>query len=78
MVERWNPHSKRRKDLFGVADILAFRHTVLLVQATTSSNVAARLRKCRRWEHAKAWPGGFEVWGWRKKDGKWIVRRVEV
>lgn len=86
VVERYNHHSGRRNDCFGVADILAFHPTkydaddaVMLVQATDGTSVSKRLKKCREWEHLDGWPGRFEVHGWRKNAaGKWVCRRVEV
>lgn len=45
-VERWIPGANIRKDLFGFADLLAIRdQTVLAVQVTSRSNLAARIRK---------------------------------
>jgi len=46
VVERWNPHTKIRQDLFGV-DILALKpgKPVLVMQATTGANHAARRTK---------------------------------
>ena len=45
VVEHWDPYAKIRQDLFGM-DILALKpvEPVLVVQATTGSNHAARAR----------------------------------
>ena len=83
VVEKIIPGTYRKRDLFGCIDIVAVhaRHGWLLVQTTSGSNVAARLRKCRSalrghpaLRHAKV-----EVWGWQKyaKRG-WDVRRETV
>lgn len=76
-VETWNPFARRRHDLFGFADILAFRAdppSVLLVQATTRSNLSARLKKIHDSDLAQAWlRAGFdlEVHGWQRSQ-VWI------
>lgn len=50
VVERYNPHAKRRVDLFGFIDIVAVDDTVkgvIGVQTTTTGNVSHRLTKLR-------------------------------
>lgn len=79
VVERWNPHSKTRHDLFGFADILAIHadHGILAVQATSGGNTAAREAKIEAEPKAETWMdagGGVIVVGWRRlvayrKDG---------
>jgi len=83
VVERWNPHARVRHDLFGVVDVLAIRDgETLAVQATSASNIAARVRKITESEalpdiRAAGWR--FEVWGWRKgSNGRWVCRVVDV
>jgi hypothetical protein len=69
VVERFLPQARVRRDAFG-ADILACHATrkeLLLVQATTVSNLASRLKKVRQLPEVKAWirsGGKFECWGW--------------
>ena len=81
VVERWNSHTKQRKDVFGFGDLLAVKPgTILLVQVTSGSNTAARVTKIvsECGEAATAWlaAGGLiEVHGWRelaayRKDGQ--------
>jgi hypothetical protein len=74
-----------RVDLFSVADIIAVRpgQGFLLVQATSASNAASRLRKARQLADRglRAWlaaGGRFEIWGWSRRAGKWTVRRVAL
>lgn len=54
-----------RRDLFGFADIIAFRppDKIVLIQTTTRSNMASRRRKIISSIHAHdwAWSGG-EIW----------------
>lgn len=82
VVERWNPHARVRHDLFGIVDVLAIRGAeTLAVQATSSSNVAARVRKIADAPTITAireagWR--FEVWGWAKRGTRWECRKVDV
>ena len=84
VVEHWNPYAKIRQDLFGV-DILALKpgEPVLVVQATTGSNHAARRTKLDGAGFIALWEGAgaqLEVWSWTKQGPKgqrktWTVRR---
>jgi len=83
VVEKWNPHARIRQDLFGVIDVLAIGdNETLAVQATSGSNVAARIKKIA--DHASTplirkagWR--FVIHGWRKNSkGRWVLREVDV
>lgn len=83
VVERWNPHTRTRHDLFNIGDLLAVHpeHGVTVVQVTSGSNVAARVRKIA---DAPATPllraagVGIVVHGWRKNaKGRWELREVD-
>jgi carbonic anhydrase len=82
VVEHWNPFVKRRKDLYGFVDLLGVGDAgTLAVQATSYSNVSARVKKIT--EHANVaavrkagWR--LEVHGWRKKGREWICRIVDL
>lgn len=84
IVERWNAFAKVRNDLFGIGDLLCIRagSPVLLVQATTDSNMSTRVKKVTESEHIGTWCGTgsvFEVWGWGKhgpRGGKkqWVLK----
>jgi hypothetical protein len=84
VVESWIPKLNIRRDLFGFADIIAVHpveRVFLLVQATSRSNISARLNKAKSLRTLSDWlraGGRFEVWGWEQSNGKWEVRRVEV
>jgi hypothetical protein len=84
VVERWLPRANRKRDLFGLADVLAVHprdRLVLLVQATTLAHVADRLERVRsRPEAALLLRAGvgIEVWGWYERGGRWRPRRVAV
>jgi len=90
VVERFNHWTKRRHDLFGFADILAMKkgHAPILIQTTSSSNLAARRRKVLESPLAAlALSGGFRIMlhGWGKykikrggKAMRWRLREEEV
>lgn len=93
VVEKWNCHTRIRQDLFGFADVLAFRQGEwLLVQATSGSNTSSRVAKITANDTAKVWidsGGRILVVGWRelvayRKDGtkaarkRWIPKIIEV
>ena len=83
IVEHFNQFARIRQDLFGFADLLAFRPGVpcMLVQTTTASNAAARRKKILANGTAKLWAlCGYEVvlhsWGLRGPRGQrktWTV-----
>lgn len=71
VVEKWNPHTKTRKDLYGFADILAFNPDVTLaIQATSTSNMRSRVHKILACPEARQWltgsGRGIVVIGWKK------------
>ncbi len=84
VVERWLPHAGVRKDFLGCIDVLAVRRGepgVLAIQATTRSNLAARLTKAKGRAELGTWLAAgnrFEVWGWHQVDGRWRVHRTTV
>lgn len=80
IVERWNSHAKIRQDLFGFVDLIAYAPDggILAIQATSTPNMSARVKKilaeplrgrARGWLEAG---GRLEVWGFglRGKAGK--------
>lgn len=75
VVEHWNHHAKIRQDLFGFADIIAFRGaTVMLVQCTSDANRAAHREKLLANEIAQKWRSHFAIalvtWGKHGERGK--------
>lgn len=83
VVEVWNPHSRTRHDLFGFVDVLAVRGAeTLAVQATSATNVSARVTKIGDSPLIGAvreagW--SVRVWGWKKVKGRWtLAREVDV
>ena len=86
LVEVWNPYSRKRQDLFGWFDVLAFRRPgdgILGIQSTTGANAGARLRKAELLPGLAGWlaaGGRAELWSWAKRGprGKrkvWTVIR---
>lgn len=77
-TEHWCPFSRRRKDLFNGLDFVAIRPGEILgVQATSKSNVSARVRKLKEEPRIRAWVDAgakCEVWGWEGND----LRVVEI
>lgn len=88
VVERWNKFAKVRQDLFGFIDILAVKgDKTLAVQATSGTNVSARIKKICENQGASFWlesPNRFiEVHGWRKvgprgKRKLWECRVIDI
>ena len=83
VVEKWVPQARVRKDLFGFIDILCLKDGVILgVQATSGSNLSARVKKITEHENiAEVRKAGIriEVWGWRKNaKGRWMCRIEDV
>jgi len=85
VVEKWVPQARKRIDVAGFGDLLAWSPVsgCVLIQTTTGSHVAARTRKiledCR--EPALAWiasGGRIVVHGWRKIRRKWECREVWI
>lgn len=73
-----------RKDLYGYADIIAFRHKeFVLCQTTTTDNQAKRLAKIYAAPEAEAWlvaGGRIICHGWHKsaKSRRWECTVTEV
>lgn len=88
VVERWNAYAKIRQDLFGFIDLIAIKPNspVLAIQATSGTNVSARITKAKESPNLRTWletGSSFEVWGWSKKGKKgdrklWTLRRVII
>lgn len=88
VVETWNPHSRTRRDLFGIIDVLVCIPGVgvLGIQATDHTSVSKRIEKALDEDHLphlRDWlasGGGFEVWGWKRPtNGRtWTLRREPI
>jgi hypothetical protein len=90
VVERRLPHTHTTVDLWGFGDLVAMDGLPgsLLIQATSGSNGASRVRKIREecTEDARRWleaGNRIVVWAWTKYKvrvaGKlWRVREVEI
>ncbi len=57
ITERWNPYAKIRQDLFGFIDLLAIKpgEPVIAIQATSTSNVSARIKKIKNIPEHLVW-----------------------
>jgi len=84
VTEHWNPFARIRQDLFGFVDVLAIKDgETLAVQATSRSNVPARVRKIAEHENiGSVREAGWviQVWGVDKcpKSKKLRARIVDV
>ena len=82
ITEHWNQYGKVRQDLFGFVDVLGLRQgETIAVQATSYSNVSARVKKIIGHENidmARKAGWKIEVWGWHKPKHRWQVRIVDV
>jgi hypothetical protein len=91
VVERWLPNANVRRDLYGFIDVLCIvrdptselfrKDPVVAVQATSWSNVSARVRKIADHENiAAVRRAGIRVLvhGWKKnRDGRWTYREID-
>ena len=84
VVERWLPKVNRKRDLFGCIDIVAVgggRVGILGVQATSLSNVSARVKKSIALPALEVWLAAgnrFEVWGWAEYGDGWHVKKIAI
>lgn len=82
VVETYNHITKRRRDLWGFADILAIRKDgILAVQATSYSNISSRVKKISLAEDVDAVREAgirIEVWGWHQPKGKWTEWKLRI
>src|SRR5215831_2546194 len=82
VTERWIPGAMVRRDLFGFGDLLAVGvREVVLVQCTSASNAASRIRKITEHENVGAVrKGGIRILlhAWAKRNGRWTLREVEL
>ena len=82
VVEYWQAHARKRKDLWNIVDILCLRDGEILgVQVTSASNVSARVKKiteCEALDDIRKASIRLEVHGWAKgRDGKYKLRIVD-
>ena len=81
VVEKWIPGANIRKDLFGFIDLVALKDDQTLgVQATSYSNISARVKKIENAELLSAVrKASWRVWviGWRKQNNRWVHKIVD-
>jgi len=85
VVETFNHHVNRKRDLFGIGDVLAVHpvdRVVLIVQTTTKGHVADRLARCVARPELATWLRSgamFECHGWyQDAESRWRLHRVPV
>jgi hypothetical protein len=82
VVESYNSFTKRKKDLFGIFDVLAVGNQETVgIQITSKSNMAARMRKIQESEYLpEIIRSGWRVVviGWYKKpNGRYDYKEFE-
>jgi hypothetical protein len=82
VVESYNSFTKRKKDLFGIFDVLAVGNQETVgIQITSKSNMAARMRKIQESEYLpEIIRSGWRVVviGWFKKpNGRYDCKEFE-
>jgi hypothetical protein len=81
-VESYNHFTKRKKDLFGVIDILAIGNgETLAVQVTSKSNMSSRIKKIEESEALpemlrSSWRVIVHGW-WRGDNGRYQLKEFE-
>ena len=84
VVERWIPGANVRRDLFTFIDIIALRDAETVgVQVTTTSNMAARVRKIAEAETVGAvreanWRIVVHGWAKRGRPARWVLTELDV
>jgi len=86
VCEKWVPQARKRKDLFGILDLVAIgvldRQPVTIgVQATSGSNHSARINKLIEAEASAEWIAAgnrLQVISWTKKKNRWHPRISEL
>ena len=82
VVERWNPWTKQRRDLWTWCDILAIRRGEVLAVQVTSSGVLSRIKKIQESDtiaHVREAGIRVEVHGWTKRvNGKYALRVEDI
>lgn len=88
IVEYWNPHVKRRIDMFNIIDIVALDPKGVVGVQSCGQSFAAHYRKLteEKAEETTNWletPGtSLELWGWRKvkvkRGGKAVVWKPRI
>lgn len=84
-VDYWDDRMKLKHDFLGIADLIAMKagSPPLLIQMTSKTNMAARVRKIQDSKLASLWlltGCPIEVIGWSKNDSnRWVatVKKIE-
>jgi hypothetical protein len=80
-VEHWNPHARKRIDLFGGDVIALYPDSILLIQVTDMDHRSAHVKKSKASSEVCNWimaGGAFEIWAWRKLKAGWAVDRTAI
>ena len=75
IVEYYNSFSRKRVDLYGMFDLIGVSDKGTIAIQTTSTGVAARVKKIRDEEHAVALAGVLAA-GWTVQVHGWTSKKV--
>jgi hypothetical protein len=82
VVERWNAFARKRIDLFGIIDVVAVGEDIVGVQATSGSNLSARVTKITASDALPVLRKAnirVLVHGWTKRaNGRYELREVDL
>ena len=76
IVESYNAFSKRRKDLFGIIDIVALHNKKIIGVQVCGADWTPHMKKIKTSPFALNWVDGGELWlfGWRMLKGNCVSR----
>ena len=77
IVESYNSFSKRRKDLFGIIDIVALHNKKTIGIQVCGADWSSHIKKIKASPFALDWIEAGELWliGWRKLKEGWVSRK---
>lgn len=84
IVEKWIPQARRRRDVAGCIDVLAYGPAVgvLGIQCSRGGDHASHRTKALAEPRLRDWlmgGGRFEIWSWSKlASGRWTLRRERL
>ena len=82
-TEHWCSFSRKRKDLLGFIDVIAFDEVEIIgVQDTSKGNVGARIKKILAsplaWDWLQQENRAIIVVGWHKVKNRWAYEEEEI
>ncbi|KKL01133.1 hypothetical protein LCGC14_2627370 [marine sediment metagenome] len=77
IVESYNAFSKRRKDLFGIIDVVALHNKRIIGIQVCGADWSPHIKKIKASPFALKWAEAGELWlvGWRELKSGWKVQK---